>query len=122
MVISPPSRCSRAGIPTMLDDYVRHGTEPDPADAAGAARRLSFRPEIEAEIYSTVPHRLVPYLRTHPPGGPIAFIAGTRSREVGQVGLAATRGLTGVASATSKARTCSPSRSRTETTAPCSTG
>lgn len=80
--------------PAMLDDYVRHGTEPDPADAAGAARRLKFRPDIEAEIYSTVPHRLVPYLRTHPPGGPIAFIAGTRSREVGQVGLAATRKLT----------------------------
>lgn len=76
--------------PEMLDDYVHHGTEPDPADAAGAARRLSFRPEIEAEIYSTVPHRLVPYLRSHPPGGPIAFIAGTRSREVRQVGLAAT--------------------------------
>jgi hypothetical protein len=49
--------------PAMLDDYVRHGTEPDPADRSGAARRLKFRPEIEAEIYSTVPHRLVPYLR-----------------------------------------------------------
>ena len=80
--------------PAMLDDYVRDGTEPDPADAAGAARRLKFRPDIEAEIYSTVPHRLVPYLRSHPPGGPIAFIAGTRSREVGQVGLAATAALT----------------------------
>lgn len=30
------------------------------------------------------------YLRSHPPGGPIAFIAGTRSREVRQVGLVAT--------------------------------
>ena len=76
--------------PEMLDDYVQYGTEPDPGDAAGATRRLSFRPEIEAEIYSTVPHRLVPYLRSHPPGGPIAFIVGTRSREVRQVGLAAT--------------------------------
>ena len=80
--------------PEVLDDYVRHGTEPDPADAGGAARRLRFRPFIEAEIYSTVPHRLEAYLRTHPPGGPIAFIAGTRSREVGQVGLSATRKLT----------------------------
>lgn len=77
--------------PDILDDYVRFGTEDDPADRAGTGRRLKFRPEIEAEIYSTVPHRLVPYLRLHPPGGPIAFVAGTRSREVRQVGLAATR-------------------------------
>lgn len=76
--------------PGVLDDYVAHGTEPDPASGSSADLRLRFRPEIEAEIYSTVPHRLVPYLRTHPPGGPVAFIAGTRSREVKQVGLAAT--------------------------------
>lgn len=76
--------------PEVLDDYVRHGTEPDPADREGRMRRLAFRPEIEAEIYSTVPHRLERYLRSHPPGGPVAFIAGTRSREVRQVGLAAT--------------------------------
>jgi hypothetical protein len=55
---------------------------------------LKFRPEIEAEIYSTVPHRLVPYLRLHPPGGPVAFVAGTRSREVRQVGLGATQRIT----------------------------
>ncbi len=42
-----------------------------------------------------MPHRLEAYLRTHPPGGPVAFIAGTQSREVGQVGLAATRKLAG---------------------------
>lgn len=77
--------------PDILDDYVRFGTEQDPADGAGTSRRLSFRPEIEAEIYSTVPHRLVPYLRLHPPGGPIAFVGGRRSRELRQVGLAATR-------------------------------
>lgn len=76
----------------VLEDYVRHGTEPDP-DAGGAGLRLRFRPEIEASIYATVPHRLVSYLRTHPPGGPVAFIAGTRSREVRQVGLAATERL-----------------------------
>ena len=74
----------------VLDDYVAHGTEPDPSDGGGTSLRLCFRPAIEAEIYSTVPHRLVPYLRTHPPGGPVAFLAGTRSREVRQVGLKAT--------------------------------
>lgn len=80
--------------PDVLDDYVRHGTEQDPADRSGKGRRLKFRREIEAEIYSTVPHRLVPYLRLHPPGGPVAFIAGTRSREVRQAGLAATQRIT----------------------------
>lgn len=80
--------------PAILDDYVRFGTEQDPADSAGTGRRLSFRPAIEAEIYATVPHRLVPYLRLHPPGGPVAFVAGTRSREVRQVGLAATHRIT----------------------------
>ncbi|MCK9381824.1 MAG: alpha/beta hydrolase [Sulfuritalea sp.] len=80
--------------PDVLNDYIRFGTEQDPADGAGAGRRLSFRPAIEAEIYSTVPHRLVEYLRLHPPGGPVAFIGGRRSREVRQVGLAATQRLT----------------------------
>jgi pimeloyl-ACP methyl ester carboxylesterase len=80
--------------PEVLKDYIHLGTEQDPADGSGAARRLKFRPEIEAEIYSTVPHRLVSYLRLHPPGGPVAFIAGTRSREVRQVGLAATHRVT----------------------------
>jgi pimeloyl-ACP methyl ester carboxylesterase len=80
--------------PAVLNDYIHFGTEQDPADHAGTGRRLKFRPEIEAEIYSTVPHRLVAYLRLHPPGGPVAFVAGTRSREVRQVGLAATHRLT----------------------------
>ena len=80
--------------PEVLKDYIHHGTEADPADSSGAGRRLKFRPAIEAEIYATVPHRLVSYLRLHPPGGPVAFIAGTRSREVRQVGLAATQRVT----------------------------
>jgi pimeloyl-ACP methyl ester carboxylesterase len=80
--------------PDVLRDYIHFGTEQDPADSAGTGRRLSFRPAIEAEIYSTVPHRLVSYLRLHPPGGPVAFIAGTRSREMRQVGLAATQRVT----------------------------
>lgn len=80
--------------PEVLRDYIRYGTEADPADIAGAGRRLSFRPAIEAEIYTTVPHRLVPWLRLHPPGGPVAFIAGTQSREVRQAGLAATQRIT----------------------------
>jgi pimeloyl-ACP methyl ester carboxylesterase len=80
--------------PDILNDYVRFGTEQDPADGAGSGRRLSFRREIEAEIYSTVPQRLVSYLRRHPPGGPVAFIGGRRSRENRMAGLAATRRVT----------------------------
>jgi pimeloyl-ACP methyl ester carboxylesterase len=80
--------------PDVLDDYIRYGTEQDPADSSGTGRRLKFRPRIEAEIYSTVPHRLVSYLRLHPPGGPVAFVGGRRSREIRQVGLAATRRVT----------------------------
>jgi pimeloyl-ACP methyl ester carboxylesterase len=80
--------------PDVLDDYVRFGTEQDPADRGGVVRRLKFRPEIEAEIYSTVPHRLVSYLRLHPPGGPVAFVGGRRSREIRQVGMAATKRIT----------------------------
>ncbi|MDO8788743.1 MAG: alpha/beta hydrolase [Sulfuritalea sp.] len=80
--------------PDILNDYIRFGTEQDPADSGGTGRRLSFRPAIEAEIYSTVPHRLESYLRLHPQGGPVAFIGGRRSREIRQVGLAATRRLT----------------------------
>ena len=80
--------------PAILNDYIHFGTEQDPADHAGSGRRLKFRPAIEAEIYSTVPHRLMSYLRLHPPGGPVAFVAGTRSREIRQVGLAATHRVT----------------------------
>lgn len=76
--------------PDVLHDYVRFGTEGDPA-AAGEGRRLHFHREVESHIYSTVPHWLESYLHRHPPGGPVAFIGGKRSREVRQVGLAATR-------------------------------
>ncbi len=74
--------------PEVLRDYVQLGTEHDPEEGV---RRLAFRREIEADIYDTVPHWLVPWLRRHPPGGPVAFIAGKRSREIRQAGLDATR-------------------------------
>ncbi|MCF8178788.1 MAG: alpha/beta hydrolase [Sulfuritalea sp.] len=80
--------------PEILGDYIRFGTEPDPADRTGTERRLKFRPNIEAEIYATVPHRLVSYLRLHPPGGPIAFIGGNHSHEINLVGMKATQQVT----------------------------
>jgi pimeloyl-ACP methyl ester carboxylesterase len=94
MAISPQSRFFRAGIRRCWTTMFATAPSPIRPTSSGAARRLKFRPEIEAEIYSTVPHRLVPYMRLHPPGAPVAFIAGTRSREVRQAGLGATQRLT----------------------------
>lgn len=84
----------RAWPEDVLRDYVATGTEPDPADASGAARRLRFYRDVEAAIYATVPHWLVPYVRRHALAGPIAFIGGRRSAEIRQCGMAGTRLLT----------------------------
>ncbi|MEY4752497.1 MAG: hypothetical protein RJA44_172 [Pseudomonadota bacterium] len=75
--------------PEVLADYVECGTEP----AAQGGVQLSFRREIEARIYDTLPHHLSTLLRRHPPRCPVAFLGGTRSAEVRQVGLGATRRL-----------------------------
>lgn len=80
--------------PEVLRSYVETGTEIDPSDPMGETRRLIFRPEIEAAIYATVPHWLVPYLRRHPLGGPAAFIGGRHSDVIRQAGLAATKRIT----------------------------
>lgn len=79
--------------PEVLRDYIRSGTEPDPDAAEPGAVRLAFRREIETRIYNTLPHHMGRVLRRHPPGCPVAFLAGTQSVEVRQVGLAATRAL-----------------------------
>jgi len=80
--------------PEVLRDYVETGTESDPADNTGTARRLTFRRDVESSIYTTVPHWLVPFLRRHPLGGPVAFIGGRHSNEIKRAGLAATRRFT----------------------------
>lgn len=80
--------------PEVLRDYVETGTDSDPTDETGMTRRLSFRREVESAIYATVPHWLVPYLRRHPPGGPVAFIGGRHSDVIARLGLAATRRIT----------------------------
>lgn len=78
--------------PEVLADYVRAGTEADPEGPPGAVR-LAFRRDIETAIYNTLPHHLGQLLRRHPPGVPVAYLAGTRSAEGRAVGLAATRAL-----------------------------
>jgi pimeloyl-ACP methyl ester carboxylesterase len=85
----------------VLRDYIAHGTEPDPtpdltppADtAAPAPVRLAFRREVETHIYDTLPVRLGALLQRHPPQVPVHFLAGTRSAELRQAGLPATRAL-----------------------------
>jgi pimeloyl-ACP methyl ester carboxylesterase len=77
--------------PEVLRDYIAAGTEPDPAVPGGV--RLAFRREVETHIYNTLPHDLQRLLRRHPPRCPVAYLAGTRSAEGRQAGLAATRAL-----------------------------
>ena len=78
--------------PEVLRDYIRAGTEPDPEAGPGAVR-LAFARDIETRIYNTLPHHLGRVLQRHPPQCPATYLAGTRSAEGRQVGLAATRAL-----------------------------
>jgi pimeloyl-ACP methyl ester carboxylesterase len=82
--------------PRVLADYIAAGMEPDdtPGAAAGAVR-LAFHRDVETRIYETLPHHLGALLKRHPLRCPVAFIGGTQSVEVRQVGLAATRALVG---------------------------
>ena len=76
--------------PDVLRDYIEAGLEPDP-DVGGEAVRLAFHRDIETRIYNTLPHHLGRVMQRHPPRCPVAYLAGTRSAEGRQVGLAATR-------------------------------
>ncbi len=77
----------------VLRDYIRCGTEPDPDGASPQAVRLAFHREVETRIYDTLPTRLGVLLRRHPLQMPVHFIAGTKSAELRQAGMAATRAL-----------------------------
>ena len=89
--------------PGVLCDYIASGFEADEGDEAGGAgknadrvkgRRLGFQREVETAIYNSLPHHITRLLRAHPLQCPLAFIEGSESSEVRQVGLAATRRLT----------------------------
>lgn len=80
--------------PQVLADYLAAGLEPDPGQPeAPAGVRLSFRREIETRFYNTLPHHFEGLLRRHPPRCPVHFIGGTRSAEMRQAGMQATRRL-----------------------------
>ena len=75
--------------PEMLHDYIACGLEP-----AAKGHTLAFRRDIETAIYNTLPHHMGRLLRGHPLQCPMAFIGGTQSNEVRQVGMRATQRLT----------------------------
>jgi pimeloyl-ACP methyl ester carboxylesterase len=79
----------QAWAPGALDDYLEHGLEPHPDGV-----QLRFDREVEAAIYSSLPHDMAPVLR-QPFPVPVGFVAGTRSEELRQAGMAATRKLVG---------------------------
>ncbi|MBI5275751.1 MAG: alpha/beta hydrolase [Burkholderiales bacterium] len=74
--------------PQVLQDYVEHGM----ADGGGE-RVLVFDRDVETRIYNTLPDNLDRLLRRHPLQCPVAFIGGTASEEMRQVGMAMTQRL-----------------------------
>jgi pimeloyl-ACP methyl ester carboxylesterase len=89
-------RAFAAWHPQMLQDYVDHGLEPMPGAPTGKTPvQLSFRREVETDIYNMLPDNLDSLLRRHPLRCPLAYIGGTRSHEGRQVGMDLTRKLAG---------------------------
>ena len=74
--------------PGVLRDYIASGTE-----GHGKTHRLSFQRDIETAIYNTLPHHLERLLRAHPLQCAAAFVRGTESNEIRQVGMRATERL-----------------------------
>jgi pimeloyl-ACP methyl ester carboxylesterase len=80
--------------PQVLRDYIAPGTHDTP-HGTGLQRVLSFARDVETAIYNTLPHNLDRLLRRHPLQCPVAFMGGTASQEMKQVGMAMTHRLVG---------------------------
>lgn len=80
--------------PQVLRDYIEHGTV-DVDTPNGRQRQLVFDRDVETAIYNTLPHNLDRLLRKHPLQCPVAFLGGTESLEMKQVGMAMTQRLVG---------------------------
>lgn len=78
-----------AWAPGVLRDYLDSGLAPHPDGV-----QLRFSREVETDIYSTLPHDMGKVLAAPFPV-PVGCIAGTRSVEMRQAGLGATRRLVG---------------------------
>jgi pimeloyl-ACP methyl ester carboxylesterase len=79
--------------PQVLADYVAQGTQERTVNGQ-IQRVLSFEREIETAIYNTLPSNLEAMLKQHPLKCPVAFIGGTQSAEIKQVGMALTQRIT----------------------------
>lgn len=80
--------------PAVLRDYIEHGTH-EAQTPQGRQRMLSFDRDVETAIYNGLPHNLDRLLRRHPLQCPVAFIGGTESVEMKQVGMSMTLRLVG---------------------------
>ena len=79
--------------PQVLQDYIAHGTH-DEGRGDEKKRVLSFDRVVETAIYNTLPDNLDRLLRNHPLKCPVAFIGGSHSAEMKQVGMAMTERVT----------------------------
>jgi len=74
--------------PQVLNDYIEHGTHMVDGKCV-----LAFEREIETAIYNTLPDNLDRLIHRHPLKCPVAFIGGTKSAEMQQVGMSMTEKL-----------------------------
>ncbi|MEO8122274.1 MAG: alpha/beta hydrolase [Rhodoferax sp.] len=79
--------------PQVLQDYIAHGTH-DEGHGDEKKRVLSFDRAVETAIYNTLPHNLDALLKRHPLKCPAAFLGGTQSVEMKQVGMSMTEKVT----------------------------
>jgi pimeloyl-ACP methyl ester carboxylesterase len=78
--------------PQVLQDYIAHGTH-DEMHGGETRRTLSFDREVETAIYNTLPDNLDRLFKRHPLKCPVAFIGGTHSAEMKQVGMTMTESI-----------------------------
>jgi pimeloyl-ACP methyl ester carboxylesterase len=79
--------------PQVLEDYASYGTQ-DTLINGQTERMLSFDRAVETAIYNTLPDHLAPFIKQAKMPCPVAFIGGTRSSEIRQVGIALTQRVT----------------------------
>jgi len=79
--------------PQVLHDYIAHGTH-DEGQGAEKKRMLSFDRAVETAIYNTLPHNLDALIKRHPLKCPVAFMGGTHSVEMRQIGMSMTERIT----------------------------
>jgi pimeloyl-ACP methyl ester carboxylesterase len=79
--------------PQVLEDYASYGTQ-DTLINGQTERVLSFDRAVETAIYNTLPDHLAPFIKQAKMPCPVAFIGGTRSSEIRQVGIALTQRVT----------------------------